>query len=106
MIGGIIWPPVEATASTAPAKAGRYPMPFMSGMVNVPVVITLATAEPDTVPNNPLVTTATLAGPPAERPVSATAKSINRLPMPMRSTSEPKIINNTIYVADTATGIP
>ena len=23
MIGGMIWPPVEATASTEPAKAGR-----------------------------------------------------------------------------------
>ena len=63
--GGMICPPVEATASTAPAKAGLKPMRFISGIEKVPVVITLATAEPDTEPNRPEVTQATLAGPPA-----------------------------------------
>ncbi len=40
-------------------------MRFIIGMVKVPVVITFATALPDTVPNMPLVRHATLAGPPA-----------------------------------------
>ena len=39
-------------------------MRFISGMEKVPVVITLATAEPETEPNKPEVTQATLAGPP------------------------------------------
>ena len=38
MTGGMIWPPVEATASTAPAKAGLYPTFFISGMVKMPVL--------------------------------------------------------------------
>ncbi len=59
MTGGIIWPPVEATASTAPAKADGYPRLFISGIVNVPVVTTFATAEPDIVPIAPLERTAT-----------------------------------------------
>ena len=29
MIGGMIWPPVEATASTAPANSGRKPVRFI-----------------------------------------------------------------------------
>ena len=70
-------------------------MRFIKGMVKVPVVMTLATAEPDTEPNMPLVTTATLAGPPAWWPVSASAKSMKSLPMPMRSASAPKITNRT-----------
>ena len=39
-------PPVEAVASTAPAKRDDSPMLFISGMVKVPVVATLATALP------------------------------------------------------------
>ncbi len=49
--GGMIWPPVEATASTAAANGGRNPVRFISGMVIGPSTITLATALPDTVPN-------------------------------------------------------
>jgi len=37
MTGGMIWPPVEAAASTAPAKFGVYPKRFMRGIVKVPV---------------------------------------------------------------------
>ena len=33
MIGGMICPPVLATASTSAAKAGRKPLRFISGMV-------------------------------------------------------------------------
>ena len=51
MIGGMIWPPVEATASTAAANGGRKPVRFISGIVIGPSTITLATALPETVPN-------------------------------------------------------
>ena len=47
MIGGMIWPPVEATDSTAAAKAGRKPVRFINGMVIGPSTITFATAEPE-----------------------------------------------------------
>ena len=49
--GGMIWPPVEATASTAAANGGRKPVRFISGMVIGPSTMTLATALPETVPN-------------------------------------------------------
>ena len=58
MIGGISWPPVEATASTAAANGGRKPVRFISGMVIGPSTITFATALPETVPNNDELTTA------------------------------------------------
>src|SRR3546814_8704633 len=74
MIGGMIWPPVDATASTPAANGALKPVRFISGMVMAPVTITLATALPDTVPNSDEEMTATLPGPPAERPVSARAK--------------------------------
>ena len=62
--GGTSCPPVEATASTAPAKEGRYPAFFIIGMVNAPVVTTLPTELPERVPMRLLATTAVLAGPP------------------------------------------
>ena len=62
MIGGMIWPPVEATASTAAANGGLKPLRFISGIVIGPSTITLATALPDTVPNRLELTTATLPG--------------------------------------------
>ena len=38
MIGGVICPPVELAASTAPAKCGLKPTRFIAGMVSAPVV--------------------------------------------------------------------
>ena len=74
--------------------------------MNAPVVITFATALPETVPNIPLVMHETFAGPPAECPASPIAKSINKAPVPVLSTRAPKRINNMTYVADTYNGIP
>ena len=68
MTGGMICPPVEATASTAAANGGRKPVRFISGMVIGPSTMTLATALPETVPNRLELTTATLPGPPAVVP--------------------------------------
>ena len=36
MIGGMIWAPLEAAASTAAASSGLSPTRFMSGMVMLP----------------------------------------------------------------------
>src|SRR4030065_173773 len=89
MTGGINCPPVEATASTAPANLAGYPVFFIKGMVNAPVVATLAVGEPEIDPKKPLATTATLAGPPAVHPARDKAKRINHIPPPDSSRSWP-----------------
>src|SRR5680860_1437640 len=68
--GGMMTPPVEAAASTAPANCAGYPMRFIIGMVRVPVVRTLAGALPEMVPVIALAMTETLAGPPRKRPAT------------------------------------
>ena len=55
----MIIPPVDAVASTAPAKRDVKPIFFINGMVKVPVVATLATALPLNEPVNADEMTAT-----------------------------------------------
>ena len=76
MMGGMICPPVEAAASTAPAYSGAKPFFFIRGMVKVPVPITFATGLPLMEPKKPLATTATLAGPPRYLPKALVARSV------------------------------
>ncbi len=64
MIGGVIWPPALAAASTPPARCPGYPILFMFGMVSDPVDTVLAMDDPDMVPKNADETTLTLASPP------------------------------------------
>ena len=64
MIGGMIWPFVDAATSIAPALVPGIPMLRMTGMVKVPVVTTLAIDEPDIMPVMPDARMAALAGPP------------------------------------------
>ena len=73
MIGGVSWPLVDDATSTAPAFSGGKPTRFMSGIVNVPVVTTLAIDEPEMRPVMPEDTTAALAGPPRRCPSSENA---------------------------------
>ena len=54
-----------------PAVSGLKPKRFISGMVNEPVVTTLAVALPETLPIKALAMTAVLAGPPRNRPDTA-----------------------------------
>ena len=75
MTGGMICPPMEAVASTAPANSARNPVRFMRGMVKAPVVTTLAMAEPFTVPRRALEKMATFAGPPFVCPARHIARS-------------------------------
>ncbi len=93
MTGGMSWPPVLAAASMAPAKKGRNPARRISGMVNVPVVTTLATALPDSEPMNALATAAVLAGPPLVRPATRSASAIRSAPPPAMSSTAPKKTN-------------
>ena len=83
MIGGVNMPPVEATASTAPASSGENPFFFIMGMVICPVVATLAATEPDREPKNMLDSTAVLAGPPRYAPRQARARSLKKLLAPV-----------------------
>jgi hypothetical protein len=91
MTGGMSCPPVEATASTAPAKKDGYPIFFIRGMVNVPVPYTLATAEPEIEPNRHDEVTAISAGPPGCVPVNACAKRMKKSPTPLFSRKPPKM---------------
>ena len=73
MMGGVSWPLVDDATSTAPAFSAGKPTLRISGMVKVPVVTTLAMAEPETSPVMPEDTTAALAGPPRMCPMRAKA---------------------------------
>jgi hypothetical protein len=68
MTGGIRAPPVEVTASMAPATWGSNPVLFIIGMVKIPSTVTLATALPEIVPKRELERTEIFAGPPVSRP--------------------------------------
>jgi hypothetical protein len=89
MMGGMICPPVEATASTPAAKCGLKPVRFISGIEIGPSTMTLATALPEMVPNRLEETTETLPGPPAVWPVMERAKSMKSWPVPVRSMKLP-----------------
>ncbi len=73
MIGGIIWPLVDAATSIAPAFVAGMPIRFMTGIVKVPVVTTFAMDEPDMRPVMPEARIAALAGPPRNMPTIANA---------------------------------
>ena len=62
--GGIIWPALEAVASTPPAKAGLNHLRLIIGIVITPVATTLVTAAPDIVPKRADDRIAACAGPP------------------------------------------
>ena len=70
MIGGMICPPVEPTASKAAAHLAGKPDFFIIGIVNTPVPITFAMALPEIMPNSASETSDIFAEPPVKRPVS------------------------------------
>ena len=65
----------------------------------------LATELPDTMPSSALATTATLAGPPEAEPATELARSMKKFAMPVRSRKAPKIMNTTMNLAQTLTGV-
>ena len=64
IIGGVSWPLVEDATSIAPAFSEGKPTRFINGIVNVPVVTTLAMDDPEIIPVIAEETTAAFAGPP------------------------------------------
>jgi hypothetical protein len=62
--GGVIAPWEAALASTAAATCGVNPVRFMAGIVIVPVLSTLLTPLPLSMPYSPLAQIATFAEPP------------------------------------------
>ena len=104
--GGMIWPPVEAAASTAPANLGGKPVRLIIGMVKTPVVTTLATAAPFIVPKLALPMIAACAGPPRSLPVTAKANLRSVAPAPEVSRMAPKRMNTSTTWPTTATGRP
>ena len=75
------------------------------GMVTEPVVTVLPTEEPETMPQRAEEITATLAGPPEEAPAMELARLIKKVEMPVRSRKAPKMINTTMYLAQTLMGV-
>jgi hypothetical protein len=83
--GGVIAPPVPAAVSIAAASYGLKPLRFISGIVIVPVVTTLAIVLPDTMPINVLPRTAAFAGPAVHRPAAMVVRAMKiRSPPPSR----------------------
>ncbi len=109
MMGGTICPPHEATASTAPANSRENPVRIIRGIVNVPVLTTLAIVEPETMPNIELATTDACAGPPRKRPVSANARLMSICPVPVasrRAENKIKMKINSLMMAEMVPKVP
>ena len=70
-----------------------------------PVVTVLPTEEPDTMPHSADEMTATFAGPPALEPQRLFARSMKNAEMPVRSRNAPKMMNTTMYFAQTLIGV-
>lgn len=104
--GGTSWPPVEATASMAPATCAGNPAAFIIGMVMGPSIATLAAALPDTVPKRPELTTDTLAGPPRKPLTAAPARSVSVWLPPVAIRICPKRMKLNTMVEATSTVIP
>lgn len=75
-------------------------------MVIVPVVATLAMAEPLIMPISAEAITATLAGPPGVWPTSVSAMSLMNWENPLYLRNAPKSTNTKIYVAETPAPVP
>src|SRR3972149_11368973 len=90
MMGGMMIPPVEADASMAAATWGRNPVFVIMGMVIHPSTMTLATALPLMLPDIPLATTETLAGPPRNRPMTHSASSVKNWAPPTAKSVLPR----------------
>ena len=64
-------------------------MRVIIGMVIEPVITTLLLALPERVPNRLLATTATLAGPPRQRPIRAMLRSVKKSAPPVAKSTRP-----------------
>ena len=97
---------MEAAASTAPAKAGRKPARFITGIVITPVDTTFESAAPEIVPNIAELATAACAAPPVRWPVSKFAIFIKSPPAPHDIKMAPKTIKTKTFLETTCNGAP
>ena len=74
-------------------------------MVIDPEPTVFATEEPEYIPISAEDITATLAGPPAAEPTTEFAKSTKNAPIPDFSRNAPKIMNITMKLQQTVTGV-
>ena len=74
--------------------------------MNVPVVTTLPTGDPDTIPMRPLERTAVLAGPPRKRPATAWDRSMKNFPPPDAARKAPNRTNMMMKEDETYMGMP
>ena len=75
-------------------------------MVSVPVVSTFEVGLPDSMPNRPEDTMATLAGPPRVRPIRAEAKFMKKLLPPVFASTTPNTMKPISVSETTCIGIP
>ena len=106
IIGGVNCPPLEAAASTAPAKEFLKPCLFIIGMVKTPVPTTLATGLPEIVPNIALATMAECAVPPLILDVAAVAILRRIAVAPVASKTAPKTIKTKTIEETISVGRP
>jgi len=106
MMGGIIWPPVEAAASTPPAKRPRKPLDFISGMVITPVEAVFAMAEPLIVPVKAEEITATKPAPPRTRPATTLETSMTKSLAPEATRNPPNTMKRVILDEDIKAKMP
>ena len=66
----------------------------------------LPTELPETMPHSAEEMTATFAGPPANRPVRLLARLMKKADTPVFSRNAPKMMNTTMYLLHTLTGVP
>ena len=104
--GGINTPPVEAQASTPPAKERLIPIRRMAGIDSTPVVSTLLITLPLMEPISPLEKIDTLAGPPRTCPSSANARLIKNLPPPLFCSTTPNTKKPITRPANACSGTP
>ena len=74
---------------------GGKPARFISGIVMVPTLATLATALPEIMPKKAEPTTAILAAPPRKWPISEAARSAKKSEPPQRVSTWPMMMNGT-----------
>lgn len=106
MMGGVNWPPSEATASTAPASSAVKPERFINGIVIVPVLATLATVLPDSMPMNPLLMMDSRAGLDRDLPAKAVPTERMSLTPPVAWSIPTYTMNTKTVVAESPVNEP
>ena len=104
--GGITCPLIDDEDSMAAAFSAGNPVRIMRGIVKVPVVTTLARADPEIIPKKADATTLAFAGPPFRWPSSANDDRMNHIPAPAFSSKAPNMTKRKTKLVAIPNGIP